>query len=86
MKLKMYQVDAFTDKLFTKVEETLGLKKFTMKVCIMDEETSEIRIEKTSSTPQNPMIAVMDGMKKAEVDLNNVEMISDVFNFTPKSP
>ena len=45
-------------------------------ICIMDEETSEIRIEKTSSTPQNPMIAVMDGMKKAEVDLNNVEMFT----------
>ena len=42
----------------------------------MDEETSEIRIEKTSSTPQNPMIAVMDGMKKAKVDLNNVEMFT----------
>ena len=45
-------------------------------ICIMDEETSEIRIEKTSSTPQNPMIAVMDGMKKAKVDLNNVEMFT----------
>lgn len=45
-------------------------------ICIMEEETSEIRIEKTSSTPQNPMIAVMDGMKKAKVDLNNVEMFT----------
>ena len=45
-------------------------------ICIMDEETSEIRIEKTSSTPQNPMIAVMDWMKKAKVDLNNVEMFT----------
>ena len=29
---------AFTDKLFSKVEETLSLKKYTMKVGIMDEE------------------------------------------------
>ena len=29
---------AFTDKLFSKVEETLNLKKYTMKVGIMDEE------------------------------------------------
>ncbi len=29
---------AFTDKLFSKVEETLNLEKFTMKVGIMDEE------------------------------------------------
>lgn len=45
-------------------------------ICIMDEKTSEIRIEKTSSTPQNPMIAVMDGMEKAKVDLNDVEMFT----------
>ena len=29
---------AFTDKLFSKVEEALSLKKYTMKVGIMDEE------------------------------------------------
>ncbi|MFP4327048.1 MAG: hydantoinase/oxoprolinase N-terminal domain-containing protein, partial [Paracoccaceae bacterium] len=43
-------------------------------ICIMDETTGKIRIEKTSSTPDDPMRAVMDGIEVAGIDLSDVSM------------
>ena len=45
-------------------------------VCIMDEETGQIRIEKTPSTPDDPMRAIMTGVSDAKVDLADVTMFS----------
>lgn len=45
-------------------------------VCIMDEDTGQIRIEKTPSTPDDPMRAIMTGVSDAKVDLSQVTMFS----------
>ena len=45
-------------------------------VCIMDEDNGEIRIQKTASTPDDPMIAIINGIEAAQVDLSAVEMFS----------
>ncbi len=45
-------------------------------VCIMDEETGQIRIEKTPSTPDDPMRAIMTGVSDAKVNLAEVTMFS----------
>jgi N-methylhydantoinase A len=45
-------------------------------VCIMDEDTGQIRIEKTPSTPDDPMRAIMTGVSDAKVDLADVTMFS----------
>lgn len=45
-------------------------------ICIMDEETGAIRIEKTSSTPHDPMLAILNGVEQAKIDLSEVTMFS----------
>ena len=45
-------------------------------VCIMDEDTGAIRIEKTPSTPDDPMRAILTGVDDAAVDLADVTMFS----------
>lgn len=45
-------------------------------VCIMDEDTGEIRIEKTPSTPDDPMRAILTGVEAAGIDLADVTMFS----------
>lgn len=45
-------------------------------VCIMDEDTGEIRIEKTPSTPDDPMRAIMTGVEDASINLADVSMFS----------
>ncbi|MDP0927157.1 hydantoinase/oxoprolinase family protein [Paracoccus onubensis] len=45
-------------------------------ICIMDEGTGAIRIEKIASTPDDPMRAVMDGIEVGKIDLGGVSMFS----------
>jgi len=45
-------------------------------VCIMDETTGQIRIEKTASTPDDPMRAIMNGIEQGEIHLSDVSMFS----------
>ena len=40
-------------------------------ICIMDEDTGAIRIEKTSSTP-DPIEGIISGVERANVDLSKV--------------
>ncbi|MBB4291797.1 N-methylhydantoinase A [Rhizobium leguminosarum] len=44
-------------------------------ICILDETTGEIRIEKTSSTP-DPIDGIISGVEHAKVDLSQVSMFS----------
>lgn len=45
-------------------------------VVIMDESTGETRIEKTSSTPDDPMLAILNGIEQGGIDLSKVSMFS----------
>ncbi len=45
-------------------------------ICIMDEDSGAIRIEKTSSTPDDPMIAILNGVEQGKIDLSEVSMFS----------
>lgn len=45
-------------------------------VCIFDDSTKAMRVTKVPSTPHDPMIAVMDGVKRAEIDLADVSLFS----------
>lgn len=45
-------------------------------ICIMDEATGRIRIEKTASTPDDPMRAIMNGIEQGRIDLSDVSMFS----------
>ncbi|MCR9255800.1 MAG: hydantoinase/oxoprolinase family protein [Alphaproteobacteria bacterium] len=45
-------------------------------VCVMDEDTGQIKIEKTPSTPDDPMRAIITGIEEADVRLSDVTMFS----------
>ena len=45
-------------------------------VCIFDQETHQMRVTKVPSTPSDPMIAVMNGVKRGEIDLDKVELFT----------
>ncbi len=45
-------------------------------VCIFDEDTQKMRVTKVPSTPHDPMIAVMSGVKRAEINLADVSLFS----------
>jgi len=45
-------------------------------VCIFDEDTKTMRVTKVPSTPHDPMIAVMNGVERGEIDLKDVTLFS----------
>ncbi|WP_299030253.1 hydantoinase/oxoprolinase family protein [uncultured Sulfitobacter sp.] len=45
-------------------------------VVIMDETSGAIRIEKTASTPDDPMVAILNGIDQGNIDLSTVSMFS----------
>ncbi len=45
-------------------------------VCIFDEESHKIRVTKVPSTPHDPLVAVMNGVARANIDLANVTLFS----------
>jgi N-methylhydantoinase A len=45
-------------------------------VFVLDEDTSDVRVAKVPSTPDDPMQGVMDGVEAAEVDLSDVSLFS----------
>lgn len=45
-------------------------------VCIFDDETKTMRVTKVPSTPHDPMIAVMNGVERGEINLADVSLFS----------
>src|SRR5699024_412390 len=45
-------------------------------ICIFDESTQSMRVTKVPSTPDNPMTAVINGVRRAIIDLPDVELFS----------
>lgn len=45
-------------------------------VCIFDEESKEMRVTKVPSTPYDPMVAVMNGVERGQIDLSKVSLFS----------
>ena len=45
-------------------------------VCIFDQASHQMRVTKVPSTPHDPMIAVMNGVERGEIDLNEVELFT----------
>lgn len=45
-------------------------------VCIFDDDTQTMRVTKVPSTPHDPMIAVMNGVERGEINLNEVVQFS----------
>lgn len=45
-------------------------------VCIFDEDERAMRVTKVPSTPADPMVAVMNGVERGEIDLRDVELFS----------
>lgn len=45
-------------------------------VCIFDDDTKSMRVTKVPSTPHDPMIAVMNGVERGEINLADVSLFS----------
>lgn len=45
-------------------------------VCIFDDSSQQMRVTKVPSTPHDPMVAVMNGVERGEIDLEEVKLFS----------
>ena len=45
-------------------------------ICVMDEASGQVRVAKTSSTPDDPLEGAMNGLGEAKVDLKDVTLLS----------
>ena len=45
-------------------------------ICILDEDSGALRVAKTASTPDDPLIGAMRGLEEAKVDLKDVTLFS----------
>lgn len=45
-------------------------------ICVMDEASGQVRVAKTSSTPDDPLEGAMNGLGEAKVDLKDVTLFS----------
>ena len=45
-------------------------------ICILDEDSGALRVAKTASTPEDPLIGAMRGLDEAEVSLKDVTLFS----------
>ena len=45
-------------------------------ICILDEESGALRVAKTASTPEDPLIGAMRGLEEASIDLKDVTLFS----------
>ena len=45
-------------------------------ICILDEDTGALRVAKTASTPEDPLIGAMRGLEEAKIDLKDVTLFS----------
>lgn len=45
-------------------------------ICVLDEDSGALRVAKTASTPEDPLVGAMRGLKKANIDLKDVTLFS----------
>ncbi|MDE0050178.1 MAG: hydantoinase/oxoprolinase family protein [Rhodospirillales bacterium] len=45
-------------------------------ICILDEDSGALRVAKTASTPDDPLVGAMRGLEEAKVDLKDVTLFS----------
>ena len=45
-------------------------------ICVLDEDSGALRVAKTASTPEDPLIGAMRGLEEAKIDLHDVTLFS----------
>ena len=45
-------------------------------ICVLDEDSGALRVAKTASTPEDPLIGAMRGLQEAKIDLHDVTLFS----------